>query len=291
MIDILAVSRGHALHIAGRRSWHLSGLGEPLQNPAYLEMMKLVFDRYQNDVLPRIDCYTDGRNLTESIASEFVRGAIGSVMISLDAVDEARYKKVRPGGDFSTVKNNIERFLSLKRAKPIDPVAINPSPIVAITTTLIAELEDHIDVFMDAYMTGNRWIKGHGKNFTSEDPTEIHRAYYKAGHTVEHLVIQGASTYAGQNPNRRLAIFTPLKRFPCRRLLNTLFVKTDGNIVLCDRMFSPSSGKILGNIMDIHSIKEIWDRLEPRRRAHIEGRYAAAYDLCDKCEDWFIPVD
>lgn len=277
--------------IAMCRQIHLSGVGEPLQNPAYLDIMKLVFERYQSRIIPRIHCYTDGRNLTEAVASEFVRGAVESVMISLDAVDEPHYKKVRPNGEFNTVKNNIERFLALKRAKPVKPVAINPAPIVAITTTLIAELEDHIDTFMAAYMTGSRWTKRYGKNITYDDLLEINRAYYKEGHMVEHLVIQGASTYAGQNPDRRMAVYTPLKRFPCRRLLNTLFVKTDGSIALCDRMFNIPSGKILGNIMDIHSIREIWDGLESSRRAQIEGRYADAYELCGKCEDWFIPVD
>lgn len=277
--------------IAMGRELHLTGLGEPLQNPAYPAFLKLINDSYRSGVIPNVHCYTDGRLLTEQISGEIVRGAVNSVMISMDAVDEPHYKTVRPEGDFSLVKRNFERLLELKRAKKPHPAMIGMAPVLALTTALIAELEDHIDAFMSAYMTGSRWIKRYGKNLSNEAWPDAIRAYYKDGHAVEYLVIQGASTFAGQNPDRRLANYTPLKRFPCRRLMSTLFVKTDGSVVLCDRNFYSNSNSALANILHVQSLKEAWELVAPKRKAHAEGRYNDAYDRCGQCDDWFIPVD
>lgn len=271
---------------------HLSGMGEPLQNPNIMQMLKIIQDgKAAGSPMPEVNLYTDARYLTGKMAEAILKSPIYSVMISLDAVDEIHYLKVRPGGNFQEVKHNVDSFLDLKRKKPRiqeDAVAL---PIVALTTTMISELEDHIDTFMTSYMTIHRYMSRFGKNPPDETKKTARRAYMKQGHGVEYLVIQGASTFAGQNPDRRLAIYTPLKRFPCRRLGKTIFVKTDGSVVACDRVLTPTEETRIGHVMHIHSLQDIWKRMESHRRAHREGRYADALPLCSTCEDWFIPVD
>ncbi|OGH61717.1 MAG: hypothetical protein A3G34_14110 [Candidatus Lindowbacteria bacterium RIFCSPLOWO2_12_FULL_62_27] len=271
---------------------HLAGLGEPLQHPQYAEVLRLldVFTK-KYPVMPGIHCYTDGRLMGGDIAEHMARGPVASIMVSLDAVDEPHYLKIRPAGDFQTVKRNIDRLLELKRARPRSNLTFMIGPVIILTTTLIAELEDHVDAFMSSHMTRKKWIKRYGRDFTFDNEIAAVRTFYDEGHMVEHLVIQGASTHAGQNPDHRLTNFTPLKRFPCRRMSNTLFVKTDGSIVLCDRMFNPASETSVGNVMEILSFLEAWNRMRPHREAHREGQYTEASPLCGRCDDWFIPVD
>lgn len=271
---------------------HLSGLGEPTQSPAYVDFLKSVQQAFRSRPLtPAIHCYTDGRLLDEETARLMTMGGVTSVMISLDAVEKGFYEKVRPGGDFDAVKSNVERLLEFKRTRPRPADWAGVEPVIALTTTLAAELEDHIDAFMSSRMYMNKWLKQHGKSLAPNAVWEVRDRFYAEGHTVEHLVIQGASTYAGQIPDRRLAVYTPLKRFPCRRLLNTLFVKTDGSIVVCDRIFDPTDGAVVANVRDIHSIRDVWGLLADKRNAHEDGRYAEAHARCQSCEDWFIPVD
>ena len=206
-------------------------------------------------------------------------------------MDESNYRKVRPKGDYAAIRRNIDRLLDFKRSKPGHPLLNGPSPIIALTTTLVAELEDHIDAFMSAYTTGEAFLKKYGRSLTHDQWAEADLAYYREGHGVEHLVIAGASTYAGQNPDHRRINYTPFKRLPCRRLLKTLFIKASGDIVPCDRVLSPTPQTVVANVMEIRSLKDAWDRLAGARQAHRDGRYERAISLCVPCEDWFYPVD
>ncbi|MBI4179209.1 SPASM domain-containing protein [bacterium] len=278
--------------IASCPAIHLGGLGEPLQHPDFMEFLELIHHTQEGGALiPNVHCYTDGRCLTEDIARKLVLGVIQSVMISLDAVEESYYRKVRPNGDFQAVKRNLDQLLELKRQKQAQGKGSGVLPGVALATTMISELVDHLDAFMTSHMTLHRFGLKLGKNPLLEAKRASAAQYFKEGHVVEHLVIQGASTFAGQNPDRRLAIYTPLKRFACRRLSQTLFVKTDGSIVLCDRVFSPDASTRIGNVMEVDTLQELWDRLDSKRRMHSDGKYTEAYERCGSCEDWFIPVD
>ncbi|MBI4179202.1 SPASM domain-containing protein [bacterium] len=280
--------------LAGRERipLHLSGLGEPLQNPSFPDILNIVKRAAERQApWSPIHIYTDGRCLTEEIARELLHPFVYSVMISLDAVDQEHYLRVRPGGDFHTVRKNIHRFLELKRHHLQHQDTANVNPVVALTTTLIAELDDHIDEFMSSYTRVDQYMARLGKNPPNDMKVSARRQYYREGHMVEHLVIQGASTYAGQTPDKRLAVYTPLKRFMCSRLARSVFIKTDGSIVLCDRVFAPSPDTRIANVMEVTSFQDIWDQMESGRRLHREGRYSEVYDRCGQCEDWSTPVD
>jgi Molybdenum cofactor biosynthesis enzyme len=88
----------------------LSQTNEPLLDPDIIERIKYVTDRGIMD----IHLNTNGVLLTEEMSRRILEIGVTRLCLSLDAVSEDTYKKIRPGLDFKTVVKNLETFLSLK---------------------------------------------------------------------------------------------------------------------------------------------------------------------------------
>lgn len=271
---------------------HLAGWGEPIQHPRFLDLirilngMPLLADRRFCDVT----LYTDARFLDRPMQAVILASPIDVLMISLDAVRPDVYAAVRPGGSFDTVMGNVTTLLDHKRER-IRADRSRTRPHIALTTTLIRETEPHIREFMDFQLPFRSFVKNTlGNRADGRRQKDAWAAFYEAGHVVEHMVIQGPSTYAGSRPDIRIADYTPLNRFPCRRLLKTLFILSDGSVVPCDRVREPEGGAER-NILKADSMQAVWDSLGPARNSHLERRYDDLMPRCTSCEDWYIPVD
>ena len=60
--------------------------------------------------------------LTQKISNELIDSGLTRLQISIDAVSEETYQKVRPGGKLKTVITNLQNFLELKKLKKITPL-------------------------------------------------------------------------------------------------------------------------------------------------------------------------
>jgi MoaA/NifB/PqqE/SkfB family radical SAM enzyme len=85
------------------------GLGETLCHPNLFEFIKLANDRNN-----KVYFTTNANLLTEKIAKELLKYDIESIAFSIDGVDD-NYNRIRNGGNFDTVIENIKRFAELKR--------------------------------------------------------------------------------------------------------------------------------------------------------------------------------
>ena len=55
--------------------------------------------------------------LTNKMSDELINSGLTEIQISIDAVSEDTYQKVRPGGKLKTVISNLENFIQLKKQK------------------------------------------------------------------------------------------------------------------------------------------------------------------------------
>ncbi|MBU1627025.1 SPASM domain-containing protein, partial [bacterium] len=112
--------------------------------------------------------------------------------------------------------------------------------------------------------------------------------YTKAELPVEHAIIGHFNRYYDRIEDRSVIDVTPLKRFACRQLENSLSILWNGDVIMCQQDFD---GKyVFANIKN-SSLIDIWEsqELKDLRLAHLKGEYNK-YPLCVKCKEWYIPM-
>ena len=86
------------------------GGGEPLMNP---ELGKMV--RYCKDAGIYTVVSTNASLLNEERSRELIRSGLDNLILAFDGTTPEVYEKYRKGGDFHQVRDNILRFLEIKR--------------------------------------------------------------------------------------------------------------------------------------------------------------------------------
>jgi len=90
----------------------ISQTNEPLLDPDWFERAKYATEKSIMD----IHFNTNGMLLTEEKSKQILDTGITRLCVSLDAITEETYKKIRIGLDFKTVLRNIEKFLELRNS-------------------------------------------------------------------------------------------------------------------------------------------------------------------------------
>lgn len=97
---------------------YLYNSNEPLLHPQIVEMINYAAAADLHTMIS-----TNCSLLDETKAKELLESGLGEIRFALDGLDKASFEQFRVGGDFETVKKNIEYFCSLKaklkRKRPI----------------------------------------------------------------------------------------------------------------------------------------------------------------------------
>jgi len=91
---------------------NLSGFGEPLLNPAMLEMVRLTKEHCGPET--RVGFNTNATLLTEVMAEELISAGLDSLVISIDGVEPETLKRVRVGARLPQLLANVERLARMK---------------------------------------------------------------------------------------------------------------------------------------------------------------------------------
>lgn len=114
-----------------RKNWFDFGVFKEIISEGVKRGLKAVRLNYVNEPLIRrdikkfisyaresgiLDIYfsTNGFLLTERVSRELIEAGLLRLQVSIDAATEETYNKIRPGGDFHKVHNNIHRFLQIR---------------------------------------------------------------------------------------------------------------------------------------------------------------------------------
>jgi len=93
-------------------STYLYGIGEPLLHPRVLDMVD-VLSRYDVNV----GIISNGLLLDAKTADAFVEKNLYKLSLSIDGATAATYEKIRRGGSFNTLMQNIEYLAEVKAAR------------------------------------------------------------------------------------------------------------------------------------------------------------------------------
>ena len=270
------------------------GMGEPLLHPGIEKLISDFQDNFEKCEIPSIKSltiYTNGTNLTENIIELIKTKYYVNILFNLDFNSREEYQSGKKADLYDRVLENIN---SLSKAKK--QIFINSEnnvfkfPTAAVVSHLIDEKEiDGTLKFMKNWMEFQKIMRT-DPIYSSSPSTAMYNTYKKVDRFIEHAVLRGYSDFAKQLPVLNVPDYTPIKRFACHRILKSINILTNGTITLCDRDFN---GKIkFGNIKDYSSFEEAVTQsgIREYRLKHIRERYCDI-DICNKCRDWYIPVE
>ena len=228
-----------------------SGMGEPLLHPKLLEMSKFA----KSKGIPNIRLVTNAILLSKQKTSEILENSgFDEIAISLDAVSEKTYQKIKGSSNFQIVQNNITYLLN-QRAK-----RKQWKPFVRLHILKMKETVYEISDFL------KKWKPLLGKG--------------------DYILIKDVHNFAGQVEDKRLdeQIYTG-KRLPCRQLWEFLYISWNGDVMpCCMDVFKKLN---IGNLYK-SSLKGLFNSslIQKFREIHLQRQYKEI-PLCSNCGNWW----
>ncbi|MFH2145761.1 MAG: radical SAM protein [Candidatus Omnitrophota bacterium] len=220
--------------------------GEPMMHPDFIPMV--IYAKKKN--IAPVCITTNGYFLTGEHVKAMLECECDVIEVSLDALREESYNKIRIGGDFHRVINNIHQLIHLRntqKRKTKIMVSIINQPLV------VDEIED----------------------FKHYWEPMVDRIIIRALTSVGGLIKQSGAQY--HNVKKQ-------NRWPCPMLWRRLFINVDGYAEFCVDDWLDKT--IIADTRE-KSISEIWqgEQYQLLREYHRKGEFALA-EKCAFCLDW-----
>jgi len=229
----------------------LNGVNEPLLDDHLIE--RIVYARDHGFV--DIHLHSNGELLTEDLCHQLIESGCTKFMISLDAFSPETFAKIRVGGNYSKVLENIEMFLDIRRRRGTD------LPVFRVSMVRQKANEHEIQAFVDY------WVP---------------RVDYVYLQTYQEIV-----TTRGYNYYSNTQAEIP-SNFRCEQPWYAMFIRPRGDALPCCSFMNYYLK--MGNIFET-SIREVWKAAPYRemRALHRRGEFHLN-EACQKCVKGLFPV-
>ena len=191
---------------------------------------------------------TNGELLNEEISKKLIESGLTRLMVSIDANSTEVFKKIRVGGNFEKVRNNVLNFIKLRNELGLK------LPLVRTSFVLQKENEHELNDF---------------KNYWKEKVDYVHtQNFSKPYDTADDSVITEKKPDIDDI-------------FRCDQPNNRIVIRSDGQVLPCCSWFSYELA--IGNVND-SSIFDIWNSkpMKELRKIHFDGQYYQN-PTCEKC--------
>jgi organic radical activating enzyme len=140
----------------GTKAITLASRGEPTLHPKLPEMLDYVSNKFLE-----VKLNTNATRLNEKLIRKILETNVNELVYSVDESDEKKYEKIRVGGKFKEVVNNIKNFKKIrdsefpksKTTTRISGVLVNEDQDAKVITDFWTQYVDHV-VFVKEQ---NRW--------------------------------------------------------------------------------------------------------------------------------------
>lgn len=242
--------------------WVFSGMGEPFEHPRLGEMVSALRGR-------RVRLET---SLQPSPPEDFPWEALSHLRISVDALEESWFGKMRPGCDWKRIERFIASAAEKKRENP------NGWPAIGVSF-LKHRANDQVGLSFVKYWKKVTIAPFHANYFLW--PVD------QLPDTVQWFQVLGVSDFLGGMPWEGAIRYTPLNRRSCRHGLLNMTIQQDGRVALC--RFDHEGRYGLGRVDATgDGPMALWksDGMREFRRRLITGDYSDAQP-CRTCMDWY----
>lgn len=248
--------------VAGKvQSISLNYINEPLVRQDMPEFVAYAADKG----LPEIMFNSNGFLLSEDMSRKLIDAGLTKLSISIDAVTPETYDKIRIGGDYNKVINNINNFLKIREEKGRD------YPLLK-TTFVVNKINKHeLKDFV------KKW-KGVSNLFSIQGL--INPFDGEKGKEIENLL--GDPTAVGKD-NMEACGTDRSEDKRCQHPFQRLAIRSNGQVLPCCNFRGVDL--IVGNIYE-QTIAEIWhgEPMQKLREIHLAGRYYEN-EICKACMD------
>jgi len=270
--------------------------GEPLVNKHFSEFVDKISQlKKEGTNLGSISIHTNATLLNNDLSKTIINSEIFSpITLSIDASTSSTYEKIRRGGDFNLLQNNIINFLNLRKKKNKLPHLIFQFIVMEEN---IHEVSDFVSwwqnelnkrnclneiIFDDTGINFDKDFifirKLMPDNESEESLTYVEELHEKAKNIILNPPIITETENYSENIIQETKEYI---RRPCPGIFSHLGIKFDGNTSPCCRDFNAVIN--IGNIKN-ESIKNIWNgnKLKNYRISHIRGNFNEV-PLCGEC--------
>lgn len=236
-----------------------AGIGEPLLNGNFSEMLKMVSDF-------NITLQT---SLQIPFPKDFPFDAVDHVRISIDSDIQDGFERLRPGCSWQNIKDFVKEASLLKESYE------TKFPEIGLDFLRRGSSEKDILPFMKKWRAVCKPVF---KDNFFRWPFSI-----KPG-MISWYQISGEAAYCGLTKNTSTVSFEPFKRRQCRNAILSISVLSDGTVTGCP--FDAEGGLFkLGNLSE-NTLSEIWHSkvAVAWREKHLKKDFSG---YCSGCHDWY----
>jgi radical SAM protein with 4Fe4S-binding SPASM domain len=219
--------------------------GEPLLHPSILKMIKYAKD---NSAAHVVHLATNAVALNEDMSMGIIDSGLDDLLVSIDAVNDQTYRKIKGKNELPRVEDNVRRLLRLKKK-----IRSN-KPFVRVKFIRMADNNPEAGSFKRKWKGLADWVE------------------------ITDLFRWGEAGNIGSDPLK-----CP-PRYPCLFPWYWPAINWNGDLSVCCYDFNCEG--VMGNIRE-DSISNIWKNpaLRRIRSAHLAGQYDKI-SFCAKCKLW-----
>ena len=228
--------------------------GEALLNPRLMSMISEARDAGVIDIW----LHSNANLLTPKKSKELIEAGIDKLNISIDAVTEETYSKVRPGGKLYRVEENLRNFLEIKKEMNRPDIRVRVSFVYCEMNAherdeFIEKWREHVNVVAVQSMIDMSVFENPIKYLHQKEPLISDKNY--------------------------------LGNFTCDNVWTVPVIDTDGFLAACGMPIRPSTRDdlVIGNILET-PLNELWhsDKLNELRKSHKRHDFECQ-KTCEAC--------
>lgn len=219
--------------------------GEPMMHPNFLQMVEFV----KHKGIGPVCVTTNGYFLDQDGAKRLIECGCDLIEISLDALSEDIYKKIRIGGDFKKVIDNINQLLKIRNLSS------------SRTKVMVSAIDQPL----------------------VKDELEKFKSYWTQ--KVDRVIIRQLTSIGGLvENNEKDSSILKKDRWPCPLLWQRFFISVDGYSEFCVDDWLDET--MIADIKQ-ESIADTWtsDKYQQLRQLHF-AREFSGIEKCNVCQDW-----
>ena len=225
----------------------LQRAGEATLDPKLPERVK----RLKEVGIKKVFFSTNGQLLKPALSKKLVENGLDELMISIDAITNETYKKIRPNLDFDTVMANALEAVRLRDE-------INPKMIIRVRLVILDENKHEVP----------EWVSFWEEKLKSHDRIDA-KPVHTFGNQLKPESDENVARFADK---------------PCVSLFSTMSINTDGLVGLCGTDYNE---RIVMGDFSKNTLLEIWtNELFVKYREYHLTKQRNNIEMCCGCDIW-----
>ena len=185
--------------------------------------------------------------LDREMSEILIDSGLDRFIVSMDGFTKETYEKIRVGGNYEKVLNNVLQFLEMLQSRSIE------KPKFEMQFSIMEENQHEVEAFNEFWKSKGAYVKNRPKG-----------------------------SWAGRIEASNLD--PGLEREPCKWAMNHGAVLWNGDLVACG---VDSEGLFVAGNINHATIKELWSTTHRSfRQIHLDRRWEDLPDVCKGCLDW-----